>query len=78
MSTDTLFRIQNKKQISERTYHDCDVVPIIVGERSVSAEQVLLSGQEGVQILRVEGHQLDHVFQSVIVQECIHEGVLNL
>ena len=55
------------------TYHDGDIVPVVVGEGAVSAQHELLGLEEALQVLRMIPHQLHHVLQPVVVQERIHQ-----
>ncbi len=62
----------------EFTYHDGDVVPVVVRKRSVAAQHVLLRLEKGLQILRVVAHHLDHVLQPVVVQKRVHKKTMRL
>ncbi len=60
------------------TYHDGDVVPVVVGQGTIATEQVLLCPQETVQVIRVVPYDLCHVIQTVVLDECINKQHLCL
>lgn len=51
---------------------------VVVGQRSVTTQHVLLRLEESLQVLWMVTHNLDHVFQSIVVEEGIHEEVVSL
>lgn len=55
------------------THHDGDVVPVVVGQRAVAAQDEVLCPHEHVQVARVVAHHLGHMVQPVVLQKRVYQ-----
>ncbi len=56
------------------TYHDGNEVSLVVRQRTIrTLQDGVMHGEEGGQVVRVVAHHLNHVLQSTVVHEGIHQ-----